>query len=359
MQKRRVLYVVHEFPQISQAYILSEIEALETEYDIHIVTLRKPNIAAEIERQAETTDDLDRISEIIKEFKPDVLHSHYVWHGPTMLNLAERSGVPFTIRAHSFDMLSNPSRKSFMKRLKRRLRGWPEVWVPYPEHASRSFNSDYCLGVLVFPFEREMLEETGVRPEKIRDCFPVIDFDRFHDRGPNGDAIMNVGVCTPKKKMTDFIDLAASMPDRRFNLYAMGYYVDDIRKYNEAAGNPVHVIPPLQPRDMPAEYKKHQWMVYTANHQMNSVGWPMAVAEAQASGVGVCIANIRPDLRDYLGDAGYLFDSIDEVRKIVSQPVPDGIRERGFEQARKSDIRVHKKLLTDLWENAFRKAAAA
>ena len=85
----------------------------------------------------------------------------------------------------------------------------------------------------------------------------------------------------------------------------------------------------------------------------------MAVAKAQASGVGVCIANIRPDLRDYLGDAGYLFDSIDEVRKIVSQPVPDGIRERGFEQARKSDIRVHKKLLTDLWENAFRKAAAA
>lgn len=359
MQKRRVLYVVHEFPQISQTYIFNEILALEPDYEIRVVAIKETDIAIDTDRKAEITKSLSRIGEIIEEFKPDVLHSHYVLHGPMMLKLAERYGIPFTIRGHSFDVLSRPSRPRLFKRLGKMLRGEPEIWVPYQEHGSTTFNSPLCLGVLLFPFQRPMLEAAGVRPEKIFDCFPVVDFDLFYNREPNGDAIMNVGACIPKKKMTDFVDLAASMPDRRFNLYALGYYVEDIRKYNEAAGNPVHVIPPVQPRDMPAEYKKHQWMVYTGDYAMKSLGWPLALAEAQASGVGVCVANVRPDLRDYIGDAGYLFDNIDEVRKIVSQPVPEEIRERGFEQARKSDIRVHKKLLTDLWEQSFTAAATA
>lgn len=353
MSKRRVLYVVHEFPQISQTYILNEIIALEADYDIRVVALKETDIPIETDHKACVTKRFSRIVEIAQEFKPDILHSHYVLHGPLMLKLSERLGIPFTIRGHSFDVLSNPSRPSFSKRIKQRFRGEPELWVPYQEHASTTFNSAHCLGVLLFPFQRPLLEAAGVRPEKIHDCFPVMDFDLFHDRSPNGDAIMNVGACIPKKKMTDFIDLAVSMPDRHFDLYALGYYVDEIRTYNEDAGNPVTVVPPVQPRNMPAEYKKHRWMVYTGDHVMKSLGWPLALAEAQASGVGVCVANIRPDLRDFIGDAGFVFDTVDDVRKIVSRPFPDELRERGFEQARKSDIRCHKTVLTDLWQRAF------
>lgn len=63
--------------------------------------------------------------------------------------------------------------------------------------------------------------------------------------------------------------------------------------------------------DMPREYKRHEWLVYTANHSFNSVGWPIVVAEAQASFVGVCIANIWSDLRKYLDRACYVFDSLE------------------------------------------------
>ncbi|HUD50176.1 glycosyltransferase [Parvibaculum sp.] len=354
--KRRVLYVVHEFPQISQTYILNEIIALEQDYDIRVVALEEPDIPIETDHKAYVTKRFNRIVEIAQEFRPDVLHSHYVLHGPLMLKLSRRLGVPFTIRGHSFDVLSPPSRYSFFKRIRRKLRGKPEFWVSYKEHASTTFNSPHCLGVLLFPFQRPLLEAAGVRTSKIHDCFPVMDFDLFHDRSPNGDAIMNVGACIPKKKMTDFVDLAASMPDRRFNLYALGYYVDDIRNYNEAASNPVTIVPPVQPRNMPAEYKKHRWMVYTGDHVLKSLGWPLALAEAQASGVGVCVANVRPDLREFIGNAGFVFDSVEDVRKIVSQPFSDELRERGFEQAKKSDIRIHKTVLTDLWQKSFRSA---
>ena len=76
----------------------------------------------------------------------------------------------------------------------------------------------------------------------------------------------------------------------------------------------------------------------------------MAVAEAQAAGVGVCLAAIRPDLRDYVGEAGHLYKDIREVKDIISLPPSAQLREAGYEQARKSDVNSHIHKLTDLWD---------
>ncbi len=62
--------------------------------------------------------------------------------------------------------------------------------------------------------------------------------------------------------------------------------------------------------------------------------------------------DIRPDLREYVGDAGYLFDSIDDVAGIISQPFDEERRQLGFDQAKKSDVRSHISLLTDLWDRS-------
>lgn len=80
-----------------------------------------------------------------------------------------------------------------------------------------------------------------------------------------------------------------------------------------------------------------------------NVGWPMAIAEAQTSGVGVCVANIRPDLRDYAGPSVFYDDSLDEALKTIRQPFPDELRQLGFEQAKKSDVFQHRSLLFKLW----------
>jgi hypothetical protein len=163
---------------------------------------------------------------------------------------------------------------------------------------------------------------------------------------------MNVGACLPKKRMEDFLALAAAVPGRRFDLYALGYRSREIDKRNVEMGEPVHIVPPVEPEEMLAEYKKHAWLVYTADSERGAVGWPMAVAEAQAAGVGVCFPNLRPDLREYVGDAGFLYDSISEVADIIARPFPEEMRRKGFEQAKKSDVALHKTILTDLWRKA-------
>lgn len=64
----------------------------------------------------------------------------------------------------------------------------------------------------------------------------------------------------------------------------------------------------------------------------------MSIAEAQGAGVGVCMANIRPDLREYVGPAGFFVRLNQPSAKIISKPFPAESREMGFDHAKKLDI---------------------
>ena len=331
MSKKRILYILWEYPQISQTYIAAELNALYGNYEVEIITFREPNIPYRYCYVYAHIQVLDKeaIAQAVRNFSPDIIHGHYLYEANFLLELARYARAPFTIRTHSYDVLD-------------------DTQFDIPKYAP-AINDELCLGILSFPFARPRLELAGIRSERIHDCYPVVDYQRFYDPTPNGNSVMNVGACTPKKNMEDFLALAARFPEREFNLYALGYKVDDITQKNESLGRPVNIVPPVEPRDMPKEYKKHQWLVYTASHEMATVGWPLAVAEAQASGVGVCMQNVRPDLRTYVGDAGFLFDTVDDAARIISQPFSDELRQLGFEQARNSDVRRHIQKLTDLW----------
>jgi len=132
--------------------------------------------------------DTERIVAEIEQFHPDVLHGHYVHHAAKMREVAQRTGLPFTVRAHSYDVLGGGGRRT----------------VRY----TADLNDDLCLGVLTFPFTVDRLVRTGVKEDKIVPCRPVVDVDLFADNGPNGSAVMNVGACLPKKNHHLFIDLA-------------------------------------------------------------------------------------------------------------------------------------------------------
>ena len=329
----RVMVLVREFPQISQTYIKNEVETLARDHEVAVVSTGPANVAEPEHLPFRIIRQYDALVQAVREFKPQVLHCHYMLMVNLTARLAEACGLRFTVRTHSFDIMETAG--NYQK---------PE-W----QTARARVQSELCLGVLAFPFLRPALLQFGVPPEKLVDVPPVVDFQRFHDRGPNGRAIMNMGAVRPKKKMEDFVELSRMLPGREFNLYAMGYSVDQLKAYSEARGGPLNFIPPVPHARMPAEYKRHEWLVYTAHSDIRSVGWPMAVAEAQAAGVGVCLAGIRPDMREYVGEPGHLFTDLESVRELISAPPSAAAREAGFEQARKSDIRTNLHKLTDRW----------
>lgn len=338
--KRRIVVFVSTYPQISETYIKNEIDALASDHEIEIVAFgagsypyrtRRPHLVVTKENQR-------NVLEYLSKFRPHALHAHYLVQLPQLLNISQHLQVPFTVRAHSFDVLGN----SLARYDARRTTGGQAS-------LSQAGESPLFRGVLCFPFMRERLIAAGLPADKVIACNPIIDVHRFRNTEPNGGAIMNVGAAIPKKNMADFIALSRLVAGRDFNLYGLGYLTQELMEQNRSAGGRVNFIAPVDPEDMPPEYKKHAWLVYTASKAESTVGWPMALIEAMASGVGVCMQSIRADLRDFVGDAGYLFDApADVAGRLRVDPSPEE-RARGFAWAEQFDFRRELPLLTNLW----------
>ncbi|WP_432471662.1 hypothetical protein [Amphritea sp. HPY] len=343
MTKQKVLYIVAAYPQISETYIKVEIETLASQYDLEIISINKANYAFEKPHPFHEINNYDDILNFAKKFKPDVIHTHWIdFQLERVFRLSKELNIPFTIRSHSFDTLWKPAR--WYKRI---------LGGPVPAKVRKYIkmvNHPLCLGVLAFPYAVPKLITAGVKPERVVESGPVFAYDLFNDQSSNGQGIVNVGACLPKKKFEDYIHLATLVPDRKFHLYSLGYLTEDINNKNNAVGNPVLMHEPIQHYEVAKKLKDMQWMVYTADPELATVGLPLTLLEAQASGVGVCMRKLRPDLKEYLDGAVILYDSVEELVEIVKKPVSEQMRQRGFENARRYDIRTNIHQLTDLWD---------
>lgn len=351
----RVLFLLEEYPQVGQTQIASEIEALEQDYEIGIFALRRAALPYARHRPHRIIPTLAEIIADIGVFAPDVLHTHGLGMLGLVGEVSRISGIPFTLRTHSADTLALRPR-GLGDRVRQILREEvPLERSPTFIEGLKTIDSELCLGILCFPFARTWLKRAGVREAKLVDSFPVVHYSRFHDRSPNGDAVMTIGSPARGRALQEFLRLARKVPDRRFHCYALDGSTAAIAAEIAGIGSAIGFPAPVEHDAMPREYKQHRWLVLTADPANNTWGWPMVIAEAQAAGVGVCMPALRPDLAHYVGEgAGILYDTIDELPAIVSGPVPEEMRMRGFEQARKSDIARHKHLLTDLWDDSLR-----
>ena len=329
MSKLKVLCLVKNYPTLSETYKESEFRALSQDYDLKIASFGGSFAPYSSHLPFQRVEKKEEVRQVLADFRPDIIHGHYLHSTKLLHNAAELSGCRYTVRTHSFDILGRD--EDFIR-----------------EHAP-FVNADRCAGLLAFPFLRETLVRGGVRDDKIVDAWPVIDFDRFHDPSPNGDLVMNTGACIPKKNMNSFVDLGRMTPELDFHMYPIGYHAPLLVAYNKEAGEPVTIHNTVEPHEMPPIYKRHRWMVYTGDPDLPTIGWPLSIAEAQASGVGVLVQRVREDLHEYVGPGGYVYDTLEEAREIIRGPFPEAAREASFDHARKSDIRANLHRLTDLW----------
>jgi hypothetical protein len=163
--KARVLYLLRRYPQLSETYIETEIRAVARRHPIAIVALcRAEQTSAENHpfTRLEVGDD-QGLRDIARKFQPTVLHGHYAHHTPALSRAPALLGIPFSVRAHSYDVLDRPAN------------------LPA---AVSAVNDDRCLGLLTFPFTMDGLVDAGMKPEKLVASHPVVDIDRFSDTGP-------------------------------------------------------------------------------------------------------------------------------------------------------------------------------
>ena len=91
---------------------------------------------------------------------------------------------------------------------------------------------------------------------------------------------------------------------------------------------------------MPSEYKKHQWLIYGACNKLKTVGFPLMVTEAQASGVGVIMYDLFPYVKkEILNDVGYTYQTHEQVLDIIKNPFDEDKRQKGIELSSRYNIK--------------------
>jgi hypothetical protein len=328
--KPRVLYFIVSYPTFSETYMHEEIR-----YRAPCLVYGRIEDIDVAFRSRTQRAFLRKVDRVIEEFQPDVLHGHYFGLALLLSQLSARHGVPFTIRTHSMDVLSEPPEKI--------------------QAMCRAANSEWCRGVLAFPSNRPRLAEGGLAEDKLVDCWPVVNFARFYRPEPRAltKRVMCAGPAIEKKAHDEFVDLGVMLRGSglSFDLFAEGPSLEKTREYNDANGNPIGVTY-ADPDDMPSIYLQYDWLVYPADRNINKVGFPVAIAEALASGIGVCWQELpgrRDEQLEFLDGAGHLFRSMEQVPAIITQPYPEEKRQAGFRVARRCDIERTKHLLSDAW----------
>jgi glycosyltransferase involved in cell wall biosynthesis len=332
----RVLIAAWNYPLPSETYIETERRFLGSRALTHVVAHGGAGPEATPEHGSFLAAPSRRqLRRMLGEYAPDVVHVHWGMTAEWAVQIARRTGVPWTLRTHSFDVLVRPD---------------DEI-----RRVAALANDNDCLGVLGFPFARAILEQAGLKPEKFVETFPVADVARFRSAGPNGEAVLSFGALQERKALAAaaFARLSAMVPDVEFHHYPMGHGTrDELRAQMQAIvdreGGRIEIRDWVPHGQMPAVCDEHRWFVYPGPaHQ--GFGWPVGVIEAWAAGVGVCIQRIRPDIEHYVGDAAVLFDDVKELPSLLEAPPDPGMLARARDRAETMDIGLHGHRLLEAW----------
>lgn len=333
----KILILYKGYPRISQTYQISEAIELNKKHQIMIISYDW-EIFCKLETYLPYIENspLNELSKI-KKFKPDIIHSHYLDTFDLCAKLSIKLQIPFTIKSHSFDILGNnyDNCKKFVDKIN---------------------NNNYCLTIIVFPEFIEPLLSFGIKETKLLAMYPTLHINKFINlEVNNGPHIMSGGAFLPKKNIKGFILLSKKIkekfPEKQITYYSVKEnesYYNEILDFNKSHNNPVIFIT-VQPDKMPLEYKKHQWLIYSACSNLKTVGNPLMIAEAQASGVGVIMYNLRDSLNMYVTENGYLYNTDEDVLEIISNDFDPDKRNNAIQISKRYDVEDKIKDLENIW----------
>ena len=338
--KPNIVVFVTNYPAISETYIEVELQQIARHFSPIVIAevdvKAAPYLAYSATIPYYVTNDIDRITAIVREYQPVYLHGHWLTNAPKIHLISTKTGVPFTIRAHSFD--------SFYVR---------STQCGNRDDIFSSLRSDLCRGIFTFPFFAGTFKEFGVKNDKVFLTPPVVDTELFLNNVEKLPGILNIGAFVDKKNMLEFIDIALISRQNNsapFNIIPVGIDISVLEKYNENNGSPVRIYSPVPHHKMPEVYGKNSWLLYTACTLKKTIGWPIAISEAMAAGLGICMPNVRDDLQDYVGPTLKIYNSVKQAAEIVASPPNKSDLEAARTKVLKYDIRHTIKPLLQLWQ---------
>jgi hypothetical protein len=292
----RVLYVLAHFPQGSESYVEAEMAYFLGQ-------------GVEIEIWSPTSGYGDALNvpvrriplqQAIDGFRPDVIHIHHMTTAAYYIDYLPKKKV--TIRAHSFD---------WDETLAARLTAHPAVRK-------------------VFAFPHLARKVPGLIP------LPVAYDPTLYYRCPKDlNSVVRLSAGLPTKRLEDFITVGNKLfAFANFTLalnLVIGkeaQVVDALSELNDSLGGYVRIRTNLSRAEASALVRNASIYMSTYDEKSHAFGMPISIAESMATGALVLARFTKEGVREYMGEAGVFYESIDEAEEIIGVSMNSSEEER-------------------------------
>jgi glycosyltransferase involved in cell wall biosynthesis len=295
-QPLRVLYALWQYPQASETYMETEIQAMR-------------RLGVDIEVWSETTCSAPykasvpvhrgTLAEAIAAAKPDVVHCHWLNIGAGIAQTVHSHGIPLTVRAHGFDLTHD-----FLNRLLREP-AVRRVYL-YPHQIAAAGIDDALVAPINAAFD------------------PALITPNFRK---NPRLVIRTSAGLPSKDLRSFLELARRFPDHRFVLAVIScrmaeLYIGELLAMRREMESPAEILLNLPHETALGMVRDAGIYLHTAlapdQPGGTPLGMPISIAEAMASGCYVLVRDLKP-LVDYVGDAGKAYHDIAEAEQLITE----------------------------------------
>jgi glycosyltransferase involved in cell wall biosynthesis len=294
-RRPRVLYVLWQYPQLSETYIEAEIRCM-LRWGAHIEVWREKPPLASYPVSLPVHDG--PLVDAVRRVGPDLIHIHWLNFGANQQTTLAELGVPVTIRLHGFDVTAEGVRAMLDQ-------PWVRAIYGFPHHLGAVGRADPRLIEVPTAFDTVLF-----RPNAEKDRCLVV----------------RASAALPSKDLPSFLQLAKLLPDHRFVLAAiacsdMERYVEELKSIRRAMSSPCELMFDLQHEDLVPLMEQAAIYVHTAKppgtEHFTPIGMPVSIAEAMATGAFVLVRDL-PELRAYVGDAGATYRDAEHAAQIIA-----------------------------------------
>lgn len=284
----RVLYLLWNYPQISETYIATEIAfALKCGIEVHVWS--QINYHQQLTPQCMV--HRRSLAEAIAAVGPDLVHIHYLMVAKRHLHEIP-AGIPVTIRGHSFDW--NPSLAVEMAEQPavKRLYLFPHFVAIMGGHA-KAF-------ALPVAYDTSLHVQAAVKDRNL---------------------VVRLAAGLPTNGLDDVLAVANRCPEFRFILgvsRADGgeQYIEQLTRLNGYVKNRVQMLVDLHPQIAADVNRRAGIYLDTHDPKGHAFGMPISIVEAMATGSYVLSPDV-PAARSYIGEAGAFYRNPEEAAKLI------------------------------------------
>ena len=291
----RVLYVLWHYPQLSESYVETEIGCMKR-WGVQVeVWCEHPGTSP---YKATVTVHRGSIAQAIAEFKPDILHVHWLGVALAYRDALTATDLPLTVKAHGFDTDASALAAILSLPTLRRVFCSPHQ-IPAPA--------------------------VDPRLSPLQTAFDSTVFHAHRDKDRR--LVMRTSAALPSKDLRRFFQVARRLPEHRFVLavvtcWDQEHYVDELQGLWQEEGCPGELLVDVPRERLVPLLARAGLYLHTAllpgEPGGTPIGMPISIAEAMATGAHLLVRDGTP-LVDYVGEAGRGYRDTDHAVQLIAE----------------------------------------